>query len=269
MTRLNRVVTYAILISFSFMVIVPLLLLLGAAFSPVQSGRIELGDLNYSNFVNVWREAEFGRHLLVSLRLCTLVVVITLIITTLAAYAIAILNVPGSKWIFTIILAGLMIPLESILVPLYFTLRAMPFGGGATTLLIAHVGLNVSFGVFWMRATFLAIPKSLIESASIDGASPFKTFRMIVLPLTKPALITLGLLTFLWTWNDYFLAVILITDPDQLPVTLAIGEFATKYSNKYNLMSAAAVLVALPVVTLYIFFQRKFIQGVLTGALKG
>jgi raffinose/stachyose/melibiose transport system permease protein len=131
------------------------------------------------------------------------------------------------------------------------------------------VGLNVSFGVFWMRATFLAIPKSLLESASIDGASPFKTFRMIVLPLTKPALITLGLLTFLWTWNDYFLAVILITDPDQLPVTLAIGEFATKYSNKYNLMSAAAVLVALPVVTLYIFFQRKFIQGVLTGALKG
>ena len=138
MTRLNRVVTYVILISFSFMVIAPLLLLLGAAFSPVQSGRIELGDLNYSNFVNVWREAEFGRHLLVSLRLCTLVVAITLIITTLAAYAIAILNVPGSKWIFTIILAGLMIPLESILVPLYFTLRAMPFGGGATTLLIAH-----------------------------------------------------------------------------------------------------------------------------------
>jgi raffinose/stachyose/melibiose transport system permease protein len=162
-----------------------------------------------------------------------------------------------------------MIPIESTLVPFHFTIRAMPFDGSAITLLIAHEVLSVSIGVFWTRASSLPIPKSLFESASIGGASPFKTFRMIPVPLTEPALIALGLLTFLWTWNDYFLAVILITDPNQLPVTLAIGEFASKYTKKYNSLSAAAVLVTLSVVTQYIFFQYKSIQGVPTGALKG
>jgi raffinose/stachyose/melibiose transport system permease protein len=135
--------------------------------------------------------------------------------------------------------------------------------------MVAHVGLNVSFGVFWMRAAFLSIPPSLIEAAVIDGAKMFQIFRLIVIPLAKPALITLALLTFLWTWNDYFLAFLLISDPTQLPVTVALGEFSTKYSNKYNLMSATAVLVALPIIAVYIIFQRRFIEGVLSGALKG
>ena len=258
-----------ILLGFSVVIIIPMLLLLSAALSPFQSGQMSLADLQWSNFVVAWNESNFGSHLIVSLTICLVVVVSVLIITPLAAYAIAILNVPGSKFVFALTLAGLMIPLESILVPLYFTMRSLPIASTSATLMIAHIGLNVSFGVFWMRAAFLAIPKSLIESALIDGASSFKIFRMIVLPITNPALITLGLLTFLWTWNDYFLAFVLITDPDKLPVTVALGEFASKYTNKYNLMSATAVMVALPIVLLYIFFQRRFLEGVLSEALKG
>lgn len=269
MSKLNKILSYAILISFSFIVIMPMLILLSAALSPLISGQMVLSELTWTNFVTAWKESNFERHLLVSISICLVVVVSILLVTPLAAYALAILRVPGSNAIFAVILAGLMIPLESILVPLYFTMRSLPIASSSTALMVAHVGLNISFGVFWMRAAFLAIPPSLIESAVIDGAGTFKIYRLIVLPLTKPALITLGLLTFLWTWNDYFLAFVLITNPDQLPVTVALGEFASKYMNKYNLMSATAVLVALPIVLVYIFFQRRFLEGVLSGALKG
>jgi raffinose/stachyose/melibiose transport system permease protein len=148
-------------------------------------------------------------------------------------------------------------------------MRATPFASSIGSLIIAQVGLSVSFGVFWMRAAFLAIPPSLVESASLDGAGRFRLYRSIALPLATPATITLALLTCMWVWNDYFLAFVLVNNPDQLPVTVALGDFTNKYATQINLMSACAVLVALPIVLLYLFFQRRFIAGVLSGALKG
>jgi raffinose/stachyose/melibiose transport system permease protein len=162
-----------------------------------------------------------------------------------------------------------MIPLEGIIVPLYFTMRSTPFASTVVALIIAHAGLSVSFGVFWMRAAFRSVPGGILESAMLDGAGPVRILRSIMLPLSAPALITLGLLTFMWTWNDYFLAFVLVNNPDQLPVTVALGSFSNKYTTQYNLMSAAALLVALPIVILYIVFQRRFIEGVLSGAVKG
>jgi raffinose/stachyose/melibiose transport system permease protein len=269
LSKLSRALSYVILIAFSAVVILPLLALLGSALSPKQSGEIELSELTWSNFFIAWTESNFERHLFISIVVSLVVVMLTLVIGPLAAYGLAIIRPPGSRAIFILILAGLMIPLESILIPLYYTIRSLPIGNSPAALMVAHVGLNVSFGVFWMRAAFLSIPPSLIEAAVIDGAKMFQIFRLIVIPLAKPALITLALLTFLWTWNDYFLAFLLISDPTQLPVTVALGEFSTKYSNKYNLMSATAVLVALPIIAVYIIFQRRFIEGVLSGALKG
>ena len=267
--RWERTANYAILILFSMIVIVPLLLLVGAALSPMPNGRPNLADLRWSNFVEAWQQSDFGSHLAISATISIVVVLLTLIITPLAAYALSILAIPGSRGLFVVFLAGIMIPLEGIIVPLYFTMRSTPFASTLAALIIAHTGLAVSFGVFWTRASFRAIPVSLIESARIDGASSFRILRSIALPLTVPSLITLALLTFLWTWNDYFLAFVLINNPDQLPVTVALGQFANKYTNQYNLMSAAAILVAAPIVALYIVFQRRFIDGVLSGALKG
>jgi raffinose/stachyose/melibiose transport system permease protein len=134
---------------------------------------------------------------------------------------------------------------------------------------IAHAGLGVSFGVFWMRATLQAVPRELVESAELDGAGRLRLLWSIVVPVIRPGLITMVLLMFMWTWNDYFLAFVLINDEAKMPVTLALGSFSTRYTQQLNLMAAAAVLVALPVLILYMFFQRQFIQGVMSGALKG
>jgi len=267
--RFERIVGYAILTIFSAIVLFPVLMLVLTAISPSGSGRIGVTDLRWDNFVIAWQQSDFGSHLLLSLVLAISVSVVTVLITPLAAYAIGVLRIPGHRMLFILFLAGIMIPLEGIIVPLYFTMRTTPFASTIGSLIIAQIGLSVSFGVFWMRAAMVAIPASLVESGRMDGAGSFGLFRSIVMPLVLPALTTLGLLTFMWVWNDYFLAFVLINNPDQLPVTVALGDFTTKYSTQINLMSACAVLVALPVVILYLCFQRQFISGILSGALKG
>lgn len=268
-SRAERTLNYLVLIVFAAVVLIPLVLLLGASLSPNQSGGIDLGQLRFSNFLRAWQGADFAGHLLNSTLVSGTTVLLTLVLAPLAAYGLGILLAPGHKWVFTVFLAGIMIPLEGIIVPLYLAMKATPFASTLTALIIAQTGLSMSFGVFWMRASFRAIPPAILEAARIDGASDFQTLRKIVLPITVPAIITLGILTFMWVWNDYFLAFVLVNDPDQLPVTVALGQFATRYTQQVNLMSAGAILVALPILILYVIFQRKFIDGVLSGALKG
>ena len=267
-SRGERAVNYVVLTVFAVVVLVPVVILLLSALSPYASGQADVSSLSWSNFNTAWNDAHFGRHLLTSAGLSLSVVAAVLVVTPLAGYALGVLEIPGHKALFILFLAGIMIPLEGIIVPLYFTMRSTPVAGTVGALIIAHIGLNMSFGVFWMRVTYRAIPKELLESARLDGAGSLQVLLKIAVPVTAPAMITLGILTFMWTWNDYFLAFVLVSDPDRLPVTVALGEFANKYGNAYNLMSAAALLVALPIVILYVFLQKQFIDGVLSGALK-
>lgn len=270
-SRGEVVTNYAVLGIFAVIVLVPVLWLLGAALSPKRNGGVDLGhlQLNWGNFVQAWVQADFGRHLLISLTLSVSVVVVVCVISPLAAYAFAVLNIPGGRWLFPVFLAGIMVPLEGIVVPLYFDLRSYQLTGSLLGLIIAQIGLSVSFGVFWMRAAFLAVPSAVLESAHLDGAGRVRTLASIAMPITKPAVVTMALLTFMWTWNDYFLAFVLVNNPDQYPVTVALGDFTTRYTTEVNLTCAAAVLLSVPVLILYVLFQRQFIQGVLSGALKG
>lgn len=270
-SRLEAVSNYFVLALFAVIVIVPVLLLLGAALSPKSNGGVDFRhpQIRWANFVDAWVQSNFGEHLLVSLVLSVSVVLVICVIAPLAAYAFAILKIPGGRFLFPLFLAGIMIPLEGIVVPLYFDLRSYHLTGSLLGLIVAQIGLSVSFGVFWMRAAFVAIPGAIIESAQIDGAGSLRTLSGIVLPITRPAVITMALLTFMWTWNDYFLAFVLMNNPDQYPVTVALGDFTTRYTTELNLTCAAAVMLSVPVVVLYALFQRHFIQGVLSGALKG
>jgi raffinose/stachyose/melibiose transport system permease protein len=268
-SRIETVLSYAILVLFSLAVLLPVGWLLLAAMSPKANAGVDLTDLRIGNFAEAWVQADFGLHLLNSLLICVGAVLLTSVLSVLAGYGLTILAMPGARIVFPLILAGIMIPLEGILVPLYYNLRSAGLTSSLLGLVIAHAGLGISFGVFWMRATLQAIPRELIESAELDGAGRLRVLWSIVLPVIRPGLITMVLLMFMWTWNDYFLAFVLINDESRMPVTLALGSFSTRYTQQLNLMAAAAVLVALPVLILYMFFQRQFIQGVMSGALKG
>jgi raffinose/stachyose/melibiose transport system permease protein len=268
-SRIETVLSYAVLVLFSLAVLLPVGWLLLAAMSPKANAGVDLADLRIGNFAEAWVQADFGLHLLNSLLICVGAVLLTSVLSVLAGYGLTILAMPGARIVFPLILAGIMIPLEGILVPLYYNLRSAGLTSSLLGLVIAHAGLGISFGVFWMRATLQAIPRELIESAELDGAGRLRVLWSIVLPVIRPGLITMVLLMFMWTWNDYFLAFVLINDEARMPVTLALGSFSTRYTQQLNLMAAAAVLVALPVLILYMFFQRQFIQGVMSGALKG
>lgn len=267
--RLETIFSYVILTLFSLAVVLPVGWLLLAALSPKANAGVDLAAFRPANFTDAWVQADFGRHLLNSMIICVGAVLLTSVVSILAGYGLTVLAMPGAKIVFPVILAGIMIPLEGILVPLYYNFRSVGLTSSLLGLVLAHTGLGVSFGVFWMRATLLAIPKELVESAELDGAGRLRTLWSIVVPVIRPALTTMVLLMFMWTWNDYFLAFVLVNDEAKMPVTLALGSFSTRYTQQLNLMAAAAVLVALPVLILYVFFQRQFIQGVMSGALKG
>lgn len=259
--------SYTLLALFTAVVLLPVAWLLLTAVSP-SSGGVDLSGVDLHNFTAAWSEAGFSHYLKASVIIASAVVAATTVLSVLSGYAFGVLHVIGERILFPVVLAGIMVPLEAIIVPLYFNFRSAGLTDSYLGLVLAHTGLSVSFGTFWMRSTFRALPAGLVEAAEIDGASTRSVLWRILVPVSKPAVLTLALLVFTWTWNDYFLALVLAGGSHAEPATLALGTFQGRYSAQVNLLSAAAVIISVPVVILYLFFQRQFISGILSGALK-
>jgi raffinose/stachyose/melibiose transport system permease protein len=152
-------------------------------------------------------------------------------------------------------------------VPLYYDVRAMGLLDTYQALILLETSGELAFGIFWMRAAFLSAPPSLLEAARIDGASSWKTLWEIMVPFAKPAILTLAVLTFADTWNEFFLALVFTINHMTAPAGLA--SFSGRYTTDIALVSAGAVIVAVPIVVVFIIFQREFLRGMLTGAVKG
>lgn len=265
----EKVFNYAFLTLLAAAVLFPVAWILGVAVSPDVSGTLDLGHMHWSNFTEAWREAGFSQYMKSSLIITGSAVAASTVLAVLAGYAFGVLGVVGEKLLFPLLLFGVMIPTEAIVVPLYYDFQSEGLTDTYQGIILAHVGMGVSFGAFWMRSAFRAIPASIGESAQVDGANSWTSLWRIYLPIARPAVMTLILLTFMWTWNDYFLSLILVSDPAHQPLTLGLGAFSGRYLVHVNLLAAAAVTISLPVVGLYVFFQRQFIRGMLSGAVKG
>jgi raffinose/stachyose/melibiose transport system permease protein len=163
----------------------------------------------------------------------------------------------------------LTVPLESLITPLYYEIQSFGLLNTRWALILPLIGLYMPFGVFWMRAYFESLPRELTEAAAIDGAGPWATFRRIHLPLATPALSSLGILLFLWTWNQFILAIALVDDPNKRTAAGALGAFQGHYGTDVVLLSAGSLLIMLPTVTIFIVFQRQFVTALLQGSVKG
>lgn len=265
----EKVFNYAFLTLLAAAVLFPVAWILGVAVSPDISGSLDLGHLQWSNFSTAWQQAGFTHYLKSSLIITGTAVAASTVLAVLSGYAFGVLGVVGEKLLFPLMLFGVMIPMEATIVPLYYDFQSEGLIDTYQGIILAHVGMGVSFGAFWMRAAFRAIPSSIGESAQVDGANSWTSLWRIYLPIARPALMTLILLSFMWTWNDYFLSLILVSDPAHQPLTLGLGAFSGRYMVHTNLLAAAAAIISLPVVVLYVFFQREFIRGMLSGAVKG
>lgn len=265
----EKTFNYAFLTLISASVLFPIVWIIGVAISPSASGALDLGHPQWSNFATAWHQAGLTHYLRSSVIITGTVVAVSTLLAVMSGYAFGVLGVVGEKLLFPLILFGIMIPMESIVVPLYYDFLSFHLTDTYQGIILAHVGMGVSFGAFWMRAAFRMVPTSIAESAEIDGAGSWTRLWRIYLPISRPAIVTLLVLSFMWTWNDYFLSLILVADPAHQPLTLGLGTFSGRYFVQINMLAAAAVLISLPVVGLYLFFQRQFIRGMLSGALKG
>jgi multiple sugar transport system permease protein len=213
---------------------------------------------------------HFSRYLANTLILCLLNVAGTVLSSAMVAYGFSRLEWRGREGLFGLLLATMMIPFPVVMVPLYGLFRSLGMVGTLQPLWVGSFFAN-AFNVFLLRQFFRTIPKDLSEAARIDGCGEFRIFWQIILPLCTPALIVVGLFTFLGAWNDYLGPLIYLTDEHDF--TLALGLDAMKSSEsgatEWPYLMAASTLVILPVITLFFFAQRKFVEGIALTGIKG
>ena len=271
-TRREQLLSYAVLGVFCVLVIYPILSILLLAFherSDLVTGFSIPDSFDFGTFREAWDLGNFDRGLLNSFVVAATVSVVSAVLSTLAGYAFGAMRFRGSDALFYLLLIGLIFPYEATVIPLYYVFKDMGMTDSYWALILPQIGLSVPFGTFWMRAYFRSSPRSLVEASRLDGASSFVTLWRVLLPHAWPAITTMLVLVFMWTWNEFLLALVMIQSDDLRTAPLGLTLFSGSYrSSDPTLVAAAAVLVALPVVIVYVFLQRSFIRGMFAGAVK-
>jgi raffinose/stachyose/melibiose transport system permease protein len=270
LSRTEVTVNYIILSLFALVVLVPLVLLVFLALAPATSSEgLTFTSLHPSNFVSAWDTADLGRAMLNSLIYSVGTVIGTALLAVPAGYAFGTMRFPGRQVLFVILLVGVMVPLTAVIIPIYYNFLSWHLSDTYEGIIIAHVGLSISFGVFWMRSYFRSVPRSLLEAATLDGATSWSALWRIYVPMGRPAVVCFSLLVFMWTWNDYLLSLVLVISNSIEPAALALGDFQLRFTTEYSLMAAGAIIIALPILIIYLVMQRQLIAGIIHGAVKG
>ena len=252
--------------------IFPLISMLSAALQPqgsVPSGLSWPSDPQWHNFVDAWKVAEITPLLLSSVILVVGVVPLVALLATMAGYALGQLKIPGGSIFFVLLLFGLTLPQEATVVPLYYQMRDYGLLNSRLGLILALTGVFIPFAVFWMRAHFVSVPRELSEASAIDGATYWQQFRHVQIPLAVPAISSMCLLLFLWTWNNFLQAIVLIDEPTHRTMAGALLNFVGQYSTDVVLLNAGSLLIMAPTIVVFLIFQRQFSKAMLAGAVKG
>ncbi len=271
MKRAANVPGIVLLAAATLVVLVPFFALVSAALQPPQTLAPSLfptGELRFDNFATAWTRAGFGSLLMSSAIIAVVVVPVSAICCTLAGFAFATMRVPLKGLLFGLFVAGLTLPYEAIIIPLYFNFKENGLLNTYWAVILPLSAAFLPFGILWMRSYFSALPEELLEAAHLDGASRVRALWSVMLPMARPALTTLMLLNFMWAWNQFLLALILIRDPARRTAPSGLGIFVQQYGTEIPLLAAGTLIVITPVVIVYLVFQRQFISGLIQGALK-
>jgi len=271
-TRTERLTGTVVLWMFAAAVLVPFVSITLAALQPAGAPVAGLSwpsSLHFGNFQRAWTTAGFGALLRSSATIALVVVPVGSLLATMAGYAFGTMRFTGSKLLFAFLLVGLTLPPEAAVIPLYYDLRQVGITDSYWALILPLTGLYMPFGAFWMRAHFLGVPKELAEAARMDGASEWAVFWRIMIPTARPAISTLAMLFFVWSWNQFLLALILIQEPSRRTAPAGLGFFIGQNTLDIPLLCAATLIVIAPVMALYLIGQRHLIRGMTQGAVKG
>jgi alpha-glucoside transport system permease protein len=264
-----------ILIAVAVIWLVPSVGLLITSFRPrpdiASSGWWEtLSTLNFTvdNYDQVLSGADMGSSFLNSLFISIPATLLPLFIGALAAFAFSWINFPFRDTIFLVIVALMVVPVQMALVPLLTLFRDLGIANWYGGIWLAHTAFGLPLGIFLLRNFFITLPRDLIEAARVDGASNFRIFLRVVLPLSVPALASFAIFQFLWVWNDLLMSLVFVQEPDLLPMTVRISQVQSTYGVEWHLLSAGSfVLMAVPLIVFFCL-QRFFVQGLLAGSVK-
>jgi raffinose/stachyose/melibiose transport system permease protein len=268
-----RLFQYLVLIFFALICLVPIFWVVANSLKTTREIALNpLGpptSFRWENYVEAWTVGRFGKYFANSVIVSLPIVFGTVALSCLAGYGFARFKLPGGKLIFYLFLLGLTVPFQSIMIPLFYLLRDIGFLGTYWAMIMPSIALGLPFGIFFMRAFFLRLPDELADAARIDGASEFGVFWSVMLPLSLPAIAAQVVFQFAGAWNSFMVPLIYVQKEELRPLVLGLMFFKSRYSQNIPLTMAGAMIVMLPIVVIYLIFQRKFIQGMTAGALKG
>jgi len=226
-------------------------------------------DLHWDNYAKVFSKMPFFIYLKNSVFISVLTISGTLLSSSLVAYAFACLKWPGRDRLFVFVLGTMMLPAQVTMIPVFVVYKQFGWLNTFKPLIVPAFFGGGAFNIFLLRQFFLTIPKELFEAARLDGCSEFKIYWKIVLPLAKPALATVAILTFMMTWNDFLGPLIYLSDKLKGTLALGLAMFVGQYQTEWGVLMAASVLVMLPVIVLFFLFQKYFIRGFMMSGIKG
>jgi raffinose/stachyose/melibiose transport system permease protein len=223
----------------------------------------------WENFPKAWDVGNFS----VTTRNSGILVVGTvlgvLLLGGMAAYSLAKLNLPGSGAVTIYLLVGTSVPIFLYLVPLFFLWHKLGLVNNLFGLILIYIATNAPFAIFLLRSYMLQLPRDFEDAARVDGASEWQVFTRIVVPLSWPGFLTVGLVVALSVWNEFLLATVFLTDQELFTVVTSYYNFATRFSRDWTMTSSAAIMMILPVIIIFLALQRRFIEGLTQGGLRG
>jgi len=269
---LQTIIVHAALIACAVFALFPLLWMVSVSFMPTGTSSVNPPPLlphspTLDNYRVLFERHNVGRYLLNSLLVSSLVTLVSVTLNAMAGYAFAKLRFRGRDRLFQILIGALVIPAQVAMIPLFALVKQMGLVNSYAGIVIP--GLATIFGVFLVRQYALSIPNELLEAARIDGAGEHRIFASIVAPLLRPVLVTLAILTFMTTWNDFMWPLIVISDQDLQTLPVALAGLTREYVQDNELMMAGSVVTVLPVLVLFLALQRHYIEGIMAGSVKG
>lgn len=270
---IGKIIIYILLALLVIITILPFVWMLSAS---IKSDR-EVFQMNpfvlipenphWDNYLKIWTKIPFATFIKNTVVLTIVVTLLQLFTSSFAAYAFAKLEFKGKKQLFLAYISTIAMPWQVYMVPQFLMMRKM----GLNDTLLAMVVLQAfsAFGVFLMRQFYMGIPDSLCEAARIDGMSEFKIYTNIMLPLSKPALATLTIFTFVATWNDYLGPTIYLKTEAKKTIQIGLQRFIGQYSSEYGLIMAGSVISLIPVLIVFLALQKYFVEGIATSGVKG
>jgi alpha-glucoside transport system permease protein len=227
-------------------------------------------EFTLENYERVLTTQGMGQSFINSLSIAFPATVLTIVVAALAAYAFSWMEFPGRDWLLLVMVGLLVVPLQLTLIPVLRMFATLGWTGEFFAIWLAHAAYGMPFAIFLLRNFFVALPKDLLESAFLDGASHFRAFWRIVMPLSVPALAALGIFQFLWLWNDLLVALVYLGGSRSVaPMTVTISNLVNSFGSSWHLLTAAAFVSMILPLVIFFALQRYFVEGILAGAVKG